>query len=80
MKRVPAGQFKQTCLKLLDEVEQTREPVVVTKRGRAIARVVPMPRSARSRDWGQSLRGTIRIAGDIVAPAADTEEWEVLRR
>ncbi|MCC6622355.1 MAG: type II toxin-antitoxin system Phd/YefM family antitoxin [Deltaproteobacteria bacterium] len=39
---VPAGQFKQGCLAILDEVAATRRPVIITKRGRPVARLVPI--------------------------------------
>ena len=39
---VPAGEFKQRCLALLDQVAETGMPIVVTKRGRPVARVVPI--------------------------------------
>lgn len=79
MKTVAAGEFKQTCLKLLDEVEETRETIVVTKRGKPVAQVVPLPRKRSRASWLGSLRGTAIIAGDVVAPAADPAEWETLR-
>jgi prevent-host-death family protein len=77
MRVVPAGVFKQTCLRLLDEVAQTGEGIEVTKHGRPVARVVPVPRQA-ARDWGDCMRGTARIEGDLVAPASEAAEWEVL--
>jgi prevent-host-death family protein len=42
MRTIPAGQFKARCLKLLDEVAETGETIVVTKRGRPVARVEPI--------------------------------------
>lgn len=47
MRTIPAGQFKARCLKLLDEVAETGETIVVTKRGKPVARVEPVeePRS-----------------------------------
>lgn len=44
-RRIPASQFKATCLALLDEVERTHEEIVITKRGRPIARLAPLERS-----------------------------------
>ena len=76
-KRIPVGQFKQTCLRVLEEVRQTARPVLVTKRGTPIALVVPAPRERR--DWAGCMRGSGRILGDIVAPAVEPEEWEALR-
>jgi prevent-host-death family protein len=62
-KFVAAGRFKAECLALLDQVERTREPIVVTKRGRPVAEVVPV-QLARHR----FLRGSVTIRGNIVAP------------
>lgn len=77
MKTIPAGEFKQTCLRLLDEVRETGEPIVVTKRGEPVAQLAPLPPSAAG-DWSGALRGTGRIVGDLVAPAAEEDEWEAL--
>jgi prevent-host-death family protein len=60
---VPAGEFKAHCLALLDEVEQTGEELVITKRGRPVARVMP----ARMADVAD-LRGSVVWEGDIVSP------------
>jgi prevent-host-death family protein len=69
-KRIPAGEFKAKCLGLLDRVAASGEPIVVTKRGKPIARVVPIERPERP-----SLRGSVRYHGDIVAPVG--EAWDV---
>jgi len=47
MRSIPAARFKAQCLKLLDEVAETGETIVVTKRGKPVARVqaVEEPRS-----------------------------------
>lgn len=71
MRTVPAGEFKQKCLALLDEVEQSGEPIVVTKRGRPVAQVVPAP-GDREAAFG-SMRGRAKILGDIVAPVVDLD-------
>lgn len=78
MKTVPAGKFKQHCLSLLDEVGASGEPIVVTKRGKPVARLTPVP-SVREGDWRGAMRGHGAITGDIVAPAADPAEWDALR-
>lgn len=67
---VPAGRFKAECLALLDRVEQTGEPVVVTKRGRPVAEVVPI------RVKNRSLKGSVTFCGDIVGPILDTWDLE----
>ena len=42
MRTIPAARFKAQCLKLLDEVSETGETIVVTKRGTAVAKVEPV--------------------------------------
>jgi len=69
---VAASVFKARCLALLDRVAETGEPLVITKRGRPVARVVPARRAEPS-----SLRGSVTIRGDIVAPMLDA--WEADR-
>jgi prevent-host-death family protein len=59
-KTVPAARFKSQCLGLLDEVEKTRGQIVITKRGRPVARLVPLLDAAPRR------KPTLRILGDIV--------------
>ena len=78
MRTIPAGQFKQTCLRLLDEVRATGEAIVVTKRGVPVAQLTPLPADPEQ-EWLGALRGTARIHGDLVAPAVDEDEWEALR-
>ena len=78
MKTIPAGQFKQTCLRLLDEVGASGESIVITKRGKPVAQLVPV-RPERSADWLGALREQGEITGDLVAPAVEPGEWEVLR-
>ena len=41
-RKIPAGRFKQQCLALIDEVANTHEPIIITKRNRPVARLVPL--------------------------------------
>lgn len=41
MKKMTAGEFQAHCMRVLEEVRATGEPVVITQRGRAIAKLVP---------------------------------------
>lgn len=66
---LPAGEFKATCLKLMDEVAATGMSVTITKRGKAVARLVPVD-DARIPRAG-ALAHTIEILGDIEAPLYD---------
>jgi prevent-host-death family protein len=78
MKTMPAGEFKQTCLRVLDEVGESGEPIVITKRGRAVAQLAPV-KPGRAEDWRGALHDRGKIRGDLVAPAGDPDEWEALR-
>lgn len=69
-REIPAGEFKAKCLALLDDVAETGQEVVVTKRGRAVARLVPV-------ETPRSLRGSIVSQGDLISPL--DEEWEAGR-
>jgi prevent-host-death family protein len=77
MKTMPAAQFKARCLKVMDEVQNTREPVVITKKGKPVAKLVPP--DTPPRDILGCLRGVIEIVGDIESPLVPPEEWEALR-
>jgi prevent-host-death family protein len=58
-----AATFKAECLAVLDRVAATGEAVVVTKRGRPVAEVVPVKARAV-----RSLRGSVKTHGDLVGP------------
>lgn len=69
-----AAKAKAHFLALLDEVEQKREPVLVTKKGRPIAKVIPLDQDD---DPLAAFRfGGGEIVGDIMSPANDPEDWE----
>jgi prevent-host-death family protein len=71
-KTVAAAEFKAKCLQLLDEVARTRKALVVTKRGRPVARVVPL-----EPEVPLSLEGSVSYGGDIVGPTG--EAWDADR-
>ena len=74
---MPAGQFKARCLKVMDDVRSTREPVIITKNGRPVAKLVPA--EDPSDDFLGKLSGTMKIVGDITQPIEDPEAWDALR-
>jgi prevent-host-death family protein len=67
-----AAAFKARCLALLDRVASTGESLVITKRGKPVARVTPFREEPRS-----SLKGSVRTNGDVVGPILDS--WDVER-
>ena len=75
-KTVMASTFKARCLALLDQVEIDRIPLVITKRGRAIARVVPMDDAPT----GRSTMGTVHLVADADAAYYGTDAtWDAER-
>lgn len=79
MKEVAISEFKAKCLGLIDEVQKTKRPIRVTRFGKPVAEVVPPSPSTGHSDWIDSMRDEIKVLGDIVSPATDEDEWEVLR-
>ncbi len=70
---VSAGEFKAKCLKLMDEVNKTGEPIVITKHGRAVSRLVPVGfelRGIRGR-----YKGMMPEVEDPSEEAYAEEEW-----
>ena len=70
-KHVAATEFKANCLRLLDEVAQQRRPIVITKRGKPVAKLVPIEKEAT--DLFGRMAGSIKICGDIISPIEDVE-------
>jgi prevent-host-death family protein len=69
---VDAVEFKSNCLRLIDEAAQQRRPIIVTKRGKPIAKLVPVEEKV-SVDLFGYMAGTVKICGDIVNPIDDVE-------
>jgi prevent-host-death family protein len=72
---IAAGEFKAKCLKLLDEVAEKRKPLVITKYGKAIAQVVPMP--VKQGNIVGAMKGSVTILGDIISPL--DVEWDAMK-
>ena len=79
MDEIAVSKFKATCLAALDRVCRTGQPLRVTRFGKPLADVVPPRAIARQGTWLGAMRGRGRITGDIVAPVAGADEWDVLR-
>ena len=71
--KIAAGQFKSKCLQLMDQVQQTREEIVITKHGKPVAKLVPISEEQTDTIVGYML-GSVQVIGDIVSPI--DEEWE----
>jgi prevent-host-death family protein len=72
---MPAGKFKAQCLKLMDEVRDRHCEIVITKRGKPVAKLVPF--EDKRPDIFGYMKGTVTILGDIVGPTGDI--WDADR-
>ena len=63
MKTIGAAKFKERCLSLLDQLDA--EGLVITKRGKPVARVVRYEREFA--ECIGSLQGKVEIHGDIMS-------------
>ena len=71
-REIGAGEFKAKCLQLMDEVDRNRIELIITKRGRPVARLMPIEPDNDETFIG-SMRGTATTLGDIVS--SDPDEW-----
>ena len=72
-KTMAAGAFKAQCLKVMDQVKSRRESVIITKRGKPVARLIPIEEELDP-IFG-FMKGKGEITGDIVGPILTLEEW-----
>jgi prevent-host-death family protein len=63
MKKIAAGEFKARCLALMEDVRSTRQPIIITKRGKPVAKLVPADDGKD--DFIGRLEGEFRVVGDI---------------
>ncbi len=75
MKEMPAGQFKTHCLAVMDQVHDSKEPVVITKHGKPVVKLIPV--LTKEDDLFGSMAGKARIVGDLINTVPPAE-WEDL--
>ena len=79
MQEVSISEFKAKCLALLERVRKTKQPLRVTRHGKPVAEIVPATPVFDRSAWIGSLKDSTQILGDIISPASDEDEWEVMR-
>ena len=77
MKQMRASVFKARCLSVMDDVQATGEPVIVTKRGKPVVKVVPI-RPEKDDIFG-FMAGKFDIVGDIESPVVPLKDWKVFK-
>ena len=78
MKKVTISEFRAKCNSIISRVQKTKMPVQITRFGKPMAEIVPVS-TVRNKNWMESMKGQIKIVGDILSPAIDPVDWEVLR-
>ena len=78
MREVAISEFKAKCLALLEQVRLTKKPIRVTRFGKPVAEVVPSESVQGRAAWIGSMQESMEILGDIISPANDESDWEVL--
>ena len=68
---VSISKFKATCLALLDKVNKSGQPILVTKRGQPVALISPLSHPEKPVSWLGVFKDTGRIVGDIVSPLSN---------
>lgn len=79
MEKIAISKFKAQCLAILERVRRTGLPVQVTRFGKPVAEVVPPSRAGDTEGWLGAMQGRGHIDGDLVVPATEEDEWEILR-
>jgi len=70
---IAAGVFKAQCLKLMDEVQNSREEIIITKFGKPVAKLVPIGKKELKRPLYGFLKGVLSVQGNIVKSTG--EKW-----
>jgi prevent-host-death family protein len=79
MIEISISEFKAKCLALLEQVRKTKQPLRVTRHGKPVAEIVPPRMEVDRKEWIASMQGSGETLGDIISPASDEDDWEVLR-
>ena len=72
MKTLAVGKFKAQCLALINHVAQSHEPIIITKYGKPMVKVVPIDRKKDNNE--KPLKNAATFIGDIISPI--DEDWE----
>lgn len=77
MKQMRASAFKAQCLKVMNDIQATGEPVIVTKRGKPVVKVVPI--KPEKDDIFGFMADKFDIIGDIESPVVPLKDWKIFK-
>ena len=78
MKTMAASAFKTRCLTVMNDVQATGEPVIVTKRGKPVVKVIPA--EPEKGDILGFMAGEFEIVGDIESPVVPPSHWKIMKK
>ncbi len=78
MKQMRASVFKARCLSAMNDVQATGEPIIVTKRGTPVVKVVPA--EPRKNNLFGFMAGEFKITGDIERPVVPLKHWKAMKK
>ena len=79
MKTMAATEFKARCLRVIGQMCEDREPVTITKHGRPLAVLSPLPPARGAASIVGAMRGSVLAYDDPFRPAADPADWTAAR-
>jgi prevent-host-death family protein len=74
---IKAAEFRINCFKILDRVRDTQQEIIITKRGKPIAKVVHIDQPGKEDLLLGALLGSGRTVGDLTEPVSDWHDWEI---
>lgn len=77
MKEIQLTNFQKDICGIIDSIVHSHKPVMISDKGKFLVKIVPIP-SPEPDSWLGCMRGKGKITGDIISPAEDTDNWEVL--
>ena len=74
--KITASEFKAKCLSLIDRVHEGGDPVIITKHGKIVAKLVGETPGSAIKEMRDKLAGSIAIRGDVLSPVVDEADIE----
>ena len=74
---ISSVQFRASCFKILEEVEKTHKEVIITKRGRPVAKLVHIKDEEKKDPFLGALKGVGRTITNLTEPLVDSQNWEI---
>jgi prevent-host-death family protein len=81
-REIAAGEFKAKCLAIIDEVNKSGQEVIITKRGKAAAKLIPFANPTTKESIIGRLEGIGEIVGDpddLIKPVFPLEDYDMLK-